>query len=151
LALLTALPHWVVWRWSRAKSGKWTKVPYRPDRPDQKAKNNDPTTWSSYDTALRVYKAADADGIGFCLLNSEIAAFDLDDCRDSATGVVDEWAQALVRRVGSYTEVTVSGTGLRIIGRGAGTRVQRKQSVGIWPQTRAGPWRPTGRPSGTSW
>jgi hypothetical protein len=38
----------------------------------------------------------------------------------------------LVERVASYTEVTVSGAGLRIIGRGTGRRVQRKQPVDIW-------------------
>jgi hypothetical protein len=132
LAPLTALPNWVVWRWGRSKAGKWTKVPFRPYRPSQRAKNNDPGTWGSYDTALNICRAAGADGIGFCLLDSEFAAFDLDKCRDPATGAVDEWARALVERVGSYTEITVSGTGLRIIGRGTGPELQRKQGVDVW-------------------
>jgi putative DNA primase/helicase len=132
LAPLTALSSWVIWRWGKTKDGKWTKVPYQPNRPSQKAKNNDPTTWGSYETALSIYRAAGADGIGLCLLNSGLAAFDLDHCRNPTTGAVDEWARALVERVASYTEVTVSGAGLRIIGRGTGPRVQRKQPVDIW-------------------
>ncbi|HET6234599.1 MAG TPA: hypothetical protein VFE41_06480, partial [Acetobacteraceae bacterium] len=132
LAPLTALPSWVIWRWGKSKDGKWTKVPYQPNRPGQKAKNNDPTTWGTYETALSIYRAAGADGIGLCLLNSGLAAFDLDHCRNPTTGAVDEWARALVERVASYTEVTVSGAGLRIIGRGTGRRVQRKQPVDIW-------------------
>jgi len=45
-------------------------------------------------------------------------AFDLDDCREPETGQLDPWAQGLVDRANSYTEVTPSGNGLRIIGRG---------------------------------
>jgi hypothetical protein len=126
LAALTALPNWVIWRWGTV-NGKNTKVPYQPRRPASKAKNNDPKTWDKYETALRAFEAGSADGIGFCLLHSGFAAFDLDHCRDPATGSIDAWAQDLVDRVGSYTEITVSGTGLRIIGRGTGPKVHRKQ------------------------
>src|SRR5262249_29951940 len=66
------------------------------------------------------------DGIGFCLLGTEIAAFDIDDCRTSA---IYPWANDFVAKVGSYTEVTVSGTGLRIIGYGVGSEEHRKQQV----------------------
>ena len=103
LAPLVDLRNWVVWRWEMTEKGKQTKVPYQADRPEFKAKNNDPQTWASYATALSAYEAGKADGIGFCLLNSEFAAFDLDKCRDPATGLIDSWAQALVERVGSYT------------------------------------------------
>src|SRR5262245_12583761 len=123
LAPLLALRHWVLWRWERSKKGKWTKVPYQPS--GTKAKNNDPKTWSTYAAVLKVLE--DFDGIGFCLFNSGYAAFDIDDCRDPTTGIIDPWALNLVARAGSYTEITVSGTGLRIIGFGEGPKVQRKQ------------------------
>ena len=126
LTPLTSLPHWVVWRWETVK-GKRTKVPYRPDKPERKAKNNDPATWSTYAIALSAHEARKADGIGFCLLNSGLAAFDIDNCRDPATGAIDPWAQQFVVQVNSYTEITVSGTGLRIIGRGTGPKMHRKQ------------------------
>src|SRR5215831_2492568 len=127
LASLIGRPHWVLWRWERAKNKrtkepKWTKVPYQPH--GKKAKNNDPKTWSSYDAVMRA--VANFDGIGFCLLNSENAAFDIDKCRDPATGAIDPWTASLVDRVGSYTEITVSGTGLRIIGFGVGPKLHRK-------------------------
>jgi len=125
LAPLIARPHWLLWRWEKAKDGdKWTKVPYQPD--GRKAKTNDPKTWNSYDTVMRA--VAKFDGIGFCL-GDEIAAFDIDDCRDPDTGVIHPWATNLVEKVGSYTEITVSGTGLRIIGLGDGPEVHRKQPV----------------------
>ena len=67
--------------------------------------------------------------IGFCLLNSGYGAFDIDDCRDPASGAIDPWAEKLVARAGSYAEVTVLGTGLRIIGRATGSKIHRKQAV----------------------
>jgi hypothetical protein len=125
LAPLTKLQHWVLWNYELNKKGDdWTKVPYQPN--GRKAANNRPPTWSTYDDVIAV--ANNFTGIGFCLLNSGLAAFDIDDCRDPATGVIDPWATNLVNRAGSYTEITPSGTGLRIIGYGTGQEVQRKHS-----------------------
>jgi hypothetical protein len=124
LAPLIALPHWVVWRWEKVKD-KFTKVPYQPN--GRKAKNNDPATWSTYSSVIAA--VAKFDGIGFCLLDGNIAAFDIDHCRDPNTGAIDPWANSLIQRTGSYAEITVSGTGLRIIGYGEGERLQRKLPV----------------------
>jgi Virulence-associated protein E len=126
LAPLIALPHWVLWRWEKPKN-KWTKTPYQPN--GRKAKNNDPKTWNSYHTVIAALETGEFDGIGFCLLNGNIAAFDIDHCRDPNTGAIDPWATSLVQRTGSYSEITVSGTGLRIIGYGEGERLQRKLPV----------------------
>jgi hypothetical protein len=124
LAPLVNRPHWVLWRWEKPKD-KFAKVPYQPS--GRRAKNNDPTTWSGYDVVLRTM--VDFDGIGFCLFESDISAFDIDHCRDPTTGAIDSWASDLVERVGSYTEITVSGTGLRIIGHGVGPKLHRKLPV----------------------
>ena len=106
---LIELPQWVSWRWDATKGGRRTKVPYRAARPNTKASSTDPSTWS--DVATAIAAAEQADGIGFCLLNSGFGGFDIDNCRDAATGAIDAWAKELVGRAGSYTEVTVSGTG----------------------------------------
>jgi hypothetical protein len=124
LAPLIDLPHWVLWRWEKSKT-KFTKVPYQPN--GRKAKNNDPATWTSYNSVIAA--VAKFDGIGFCLLGGNISAFDIDHCRDPNTGAIDAWATSLVQRTGSYSEITVSGTGLRIIGYGEGERLQRKFPV----------------------
>ena len=65
------------------------------------------------------------------LLDSEFAAFDLDDCRDPDSKEITPWGQAHVEQakaLGAYVEVTVSGSGLRVIGRGEGEQVHRKFS-----------------------
>src|SRR5262249_24216161 len=47
-----------------------------------------------------------------------IVGIDLDCCRDPKTGTVDSWAQAIIDEVRSYTEVSPSGTGIRIFAKG---------------------------------
>ncbi len=119
---------WLIWRWETGKNGKPTKVPYQAARPDQKASSTNPNTWSDFSTAQAAAKQAN--GNGFCLVKSDIAAFDLDDCRDPETGTVDPWAMKLIERCRSYVEITPSQTGLRIIGTAGGERIHRKLQVG---------------------
>jgi hypothetical protein len=115
--------HWVLWRWEQSAKGKWTKPPYRANAPKRKAKNNDPATWASYQTAVAA--AHEGDGIGFALLGTPFVAIDLDHCVDGDE--IDPWAKALVDAAnGAYVERTPSGEGLRIIGLGSGEELQRK-------------------------
>lgn len=122
---LTKLPIWVCWKWETRK-GKPTKVPYQPG--GSLAESDNPQTWAGYGDVLRAVNKFD--GIGFCLLGQDLPAFDLDGCRDRETGEVKPIAMGLVERCRSYTEVTPSGTGLRIIGRGTGGRIQKKYPLG---------------------
>jgi RecA-family ATPase len=131
---LKAMPNWVCWRWvwkvNKHGEGKWTKPPYQPKNPGAYARNNDPATWGTYEEALAVYQRGECDGIGFNLMGTDIDAFDLDKCRDPVTGEIRPEAMAIVNRAESYTEFSVSGTGLRIIGRGStGRDVHRKQKI----------------------
>jgi hypothetical protein len=122
--------NWVVWRWIRkkAKDGelKWTKPPFIATAPDRNAKNNDPSTWRSHDQACTAWENNEADGIGFCLLGTKISAFDIDKCRNPETMEIAPYAMKLVERANSYTEITPSGTGLRIIGTGSDRYLHRK-------------------------
>ncbi len=130
LAPMMTERRWLVWRWEPSPTtGKPTKVPYRADAPDRKAASDNPATWGSFASASRSAAEGKADGIGYALMGSEIAAFDLDDCRDPATGRIDRWALDLIERACSYVEVTVSGSGLRILGRAAGDHVHRAHAV----------------------
>ena len=119
---------WVLWK-REVKRGKPTKPPYQARDPRKHATSNDPATWASFDTTLTAYRAGQADGIGFCLLNSELAAFDIDDCRDAVSGKIEPAARRLIERANSYVEITPSGCGLRILLIGTGAKVHRKQTV----------------------
>jgi hypothetical protein len=109
---------WVIWRWDDGK-----KVPFQARHPERRASVSNQTTWSTYEEALAAAPEGGVrvGGIGF-VIGAGIGAFDLDDCRTKA-GELDDWAVQLVADADSYTEVTPSRTGLRIIGRAYGGRV----------------------------
>ena len=130
LAPLCQQPRWVVWSWEWRKTkagGKWTKPPRQARSPSRLARSNDPATWGSYTDAVAVVAAGQADGIGYMLSTSDIAAGDLDHCRNPETGMVDPWAETLHAEAnGAYQEITVSGRGLRIIGIASGPEIHRR-------------------------
>src|SRR6516164_1109708 len=99
LAHLIGHKRWVVWRWElrKKKNGEqaWTKPPYQCCNPKAAAKSNDPNTWGSYDDAVAAVVAGRADGIGFMLKDSEVAAADLDHVRDAQTGELIGWAKGM--------------------------------------------------------
>jgi AAA domain/Primase C terminal 2 (PriCT-2) len=108
---------WVGWRWF-LNGKKWTKPPYRVDSPECHALNNDSTTWETYEKAVAQVRAGKLDGIGIALKGLNIGGVDLDHCRDPKTGTIETWAQERIEQFpGAYLEVTVSGKGLRILGK----------------------------------
>lgn len=123
LQRITLLKRWMVWRWElrTKKNGDeaWTKPPYQCSYPKVAAKSNDPSTWGSYANSVAAVTAGLADGIGFMLKHSEVAAADLDHVRDAQTGELVGWAKGLCAEadsLGLYREVTVSGCGFRLLG-----------------------------------
>jgi predicted P-loop ATPase len=118
---------WVLWKYKKLKSGKFTKPPYQPN--GKKAKPDDPSTWVTFTEALAAYERSGFDGIGICLLNIDLASFDCDDCRNAETGVLEPAAQRLIERASTYVEITPSKSGLRILGKGTSGKLHRKQPV----------------------
>jgi Protein of unknown function (DUF3631) len=131
-ACLEPLTHerrWLVWRREQVRGGRLTKVPYRADHPSSNASSKDPTTWCSFDTAMRAYTEGGVDGIAFALLGSNITAFDVDHCRDGTSGTLHPWARRLIERCGSYVEITPSREGIRLLGTGSNRNIHRKFEV----------------------
>ena len=130
LVPFTSERRWVCWRWKLDKKrSKWTKPPYQAGQPSRLAKANDNATWGAYETAVRAVEAGNCDGIGIVLRGSVLGAADLDHCRDAATGTIDEWAQERIDAAHGYSEITVSGTGTRILGLVRGQPMHRKFAI----------------------
>ncbi len=114
---LIQFDQWVVWRLEN-RGGHSTKVPYAPRR-GSRASVSDPGTWASFGEAMGAYQEAEGklSGIGFVLSGDDgIGGVDIDHVRDPVTGELHPEAKALIERFSSYTEISPSGTGIRIFG-----------------------------------
>jgi hypothetical protein len=103
-------------RWIRYSP---TKVPLTVD--GRAASSTDASTWSSHAEAMGSSVGA---GPGFVLNGDGIVCIDLDHCL--VDGVLEPWAQEIVDMVpATYIEVSPSGDGLHVWGRGELARGRR--------------------------
>jgi hypothetical protein len=119
-ASLQAVPRWVLWRFEPAPGrDKPRKVPLRLD--GTHGSSTDPTSWARFSDVLAAYNAAHsgADGIGFVFTDDDdIVGIDLDGCRDPVTGQLAPWARSDLDTLGSWAEVSPTGTGVHVFARG---------------------------------
>ena len=118
-AELQLYPQWVVWRYENNPKGKKPrKVPYSPitlNRTGTTEKER--STWGSFDDACQAYANNQFSGIGFVFSEQDpFVGIDLDHCAFEAQP--DSWAEHIIDKLDSYTEVSPSGTGFHIIVRG---------------------------------
>ena len=126
-ALLKSAPRWAPWCavW-RERRGKYDKVPawgLSTARPEK---------WRRFDAALASLQAAPGTftGLGYVMTGPHgLVALDLDNCVDHGTPAA--WALAIVRSMGSYTEISPSGKGLRIFVRGQIAHDWNNHDIGI--------------------
>lgn len=123
---LKELPQWVFWRFvlrQNKKTGEsyWTKAPYGAGSTSEPkaARANDPRSWLTFDVAKTWMMKHLFDGIGFEFHpDGPYFGIDLDDCRDPQTGAIERNAMDIVRLFDTYTEISPSKTGIKLIGRG---------------------------------
>ena len=111
---LRECPQWVCWRVEN-RDGKPTKVPYVAGS-TQRASSTAPAEWRTFDEAFAAFQAdSTIIGVGFVFASAGgFCGVDIDDCRDAETGIVLPWAQEIISSLASYTEVSPSGTGVKI-------------------------------------
>ncbi|MDA0734837.1 MAG: phage/plasmid primase, P4 family [Chloroflexi bacterium] len=116
---LRDLPQWVCWKLLHKQgAAKPTKVPVAAKN-CQPASTTDSTTWSTFDVALSAYYGGLGDGVGFVFtVDDPYVGVDLDGCYNSGSGALEGWAQDIVARLSSYTELSPSSTGVHIILKG---------------------------------
>ncbi|MCX6630818.1 MAG: hypothetical protein NTW28_24645 [Candidatus Solibacter sp.] len=107
---------WVCWAYEE-RNGKRTKVPFiagrlfRKDGEPRRASSRDPRTWRTYADA--VANAGRFEGIGF-MLGDGFSGIDLDRSL-SADRSLQPWAERILDALRSYTEVSPSQRGLKLI------------------------------------
>lgn len=104
------------------------KVPVTTTR--RPASVSDRATWTTYAKARRSNAGV---GLGFVLDGSGIVCIDLDHCLEG--GELAPWAREILDRLpATYVEVSPSGTGLHVFGRGhvpCGRRVRRGDGTAV--------------------
>jgi Protein of unknown function (DUF3987) len=139
---LTSLSNWVLWRYLPPKSGmaKWRKVPFQPN--GKTASTTDRSTWSSFDDCCVAYTQGGFDGVGF-VFDGEVGADGLCYCGVDFDACIDEnrkiqsLAGARVKRLKTYAECSVSGTGLHCIARAKPLdRIVKYDGVEIYSEKR---------------
>jgi len=119
-AALRTMPQWVGWQIKppQKPGDKLGKVPINPHTGKAGSSTN-AKTWGTLPDALQRMERDHLPGVGFVFTDSGYFGVDLDHCRDAATGVIEPWAMEIVEKLDTYTEISPSGTGLHLIGRGA--------------------------------
>ncbi len=116
---LKKVNQWVCWEHRQCqKTGKMSKIPIDPST-KKKASTDNVNTWGSFEKALRCCKKNNLSGIGFVLSeDDDYMGIDLDNCRNPESGEFEPWAQEIITRMDSYTEISPSGRGVKIFVRG---------------------------------
>jgi putative DNA primase/helicase len=108
------------------KRRQW--VAYRPDKTPVNpttggnAQADNPETWGNYEEAVQHWenhKGNGISGIGYEFsFYDPYCGIDLDKCRDPDSGEIKPWAQEIIKKLDSYTEISPSGTGVHILVKG---------------------------------
>ncbi len=132
---LKTLPQWVGWRLAqRADTFKPTKIPINA-KTLRKASSTDPRTWGSFARAVAAYNLGQVDGIGF-VLTREDPYIGID--RDDIAGGDSFGFDPLVDQMDTYADVSPSGKGIHIIGKGKlpGDVGKHPKGLGIFEHSR---------------
>ena len=105
---------WVCWDYI-PKEGKWTKVPITPAT-GVWAKSNDPSTWDTFEKAYDAYLEKGYAGVGFMFQEGgQLVGIDFDKCRRPESGRLHKLVKKLIKKANTYTEVSPSGTGVKLL------------------------------------
>jgi len=122
---------WAVWKavWNEARQ-KYDKIPYSPQHYGLSTKKV--LDWGDYETAAKVLALNPTRYAGLGLVMTDIqgvVGIDLDNCR--VDGHIAPWAREIVDTMASYTEISPSGNGLRILAHGDFSTDWNNHDVGI--------------------
>lgn len=108
---------WCAWK-HVAREGGQAKVPFGKD--GKPARSNAPATWITRREAEMLAREKGFAGVGVFLGVSvsghTLWGVDLDSCRNPDARTIKPWAAKIVRELDTYTEVSPSGTGVKLFG-----------------------------------
>ena len=129
---LKAMRRWAVWKaiWNDSRQ-KYDKIPY--DARHYGLSTKKVSDWGDYESAAATLALNPTRyaGLGFVLTDvKDVVGIDLDNCRHD-NGQIEPWAREIIESMGSYTEISPSGHGLRILAHGSFETDWNNHEVGI--------------------
>jgi putative DNA primase/helicase len=135
---MKAARRWFAWaavpKTRRDGTVEYTKEPRRADNPSRRASSTNASTWSDFETAMQALESPEIHGIGFALGDGWIGV-DLDDAFD-ADGNLKPMAAGIVDRLETFTERSVSGEGVHLIGHGEVPEGRKWEDVEVYGEGR---------------
>jgi hypothetical protein len=102
---------WVHWNYEE-HDGRQTKIPYDANT-GKRASSTSPTGWTSFENA--VARLNGHAGIGYVFsADDPFCGIDLDGCYNPDTGEIAPWARQWIDKLNSYSEISPSGTGIKV-------------------------------------
>ena len=101
---------WIVWRMIQ-KQGRDVKVPFQPN--GIPARTDEPATWHTFEDCVAV--VGKYSGLGYVFSEGDsYCGIDFDSCYDPDTKKVSDWAKDWIKKLNSYSEISPSGTGIKV-------------------------------------
>lgn len=130
---LKARRQWMAWRRGETKAdGRFDKPPVSL-RGGYDGSTNNPGDWGTFEEAVAFAERQELPGVEFVFTEDDpYCGVDLDHCRDPETGTIQGWARDSIRELDSYTEVSPSGTGVKVFLRGSVPRSINTERIEIY-------------------
>jgi len=134
-AALAQRQQWLLWKFeAKAGQAKPAKMPYYVSggrRTGDQGSDRDRERLATLDVARRAYERGGWSGVGFAFLPGDgLIGIDIDGAVDPATGQATERCASIIAAAGSFTERSVSGTGVHIYVQGH-TRTNKSNDIGL--------------------
>lgn len=135
---LRSVNNWLCWK-AEIRDGKPAKVPYRAATGTRASVTN-PDHLCSFDVAVAALRVPENGyaGVGFVFSAEDgFAGVDIDNCV-LADGTVEPWARQIIDELDSYSEISPSGTGVKVflLGTLEGRKRRRKGSIEMYDGAR---------------
>jgi putative DNA primase/helicase len=133
---LAALQQWLLWKFEEPEKAhqKWRKTPYYVAggrRTGEQGSDRDRQRLATLDVVRRAFEKGAWHGVGFAFLPGDgLIGIDIDGAIDSDTGEVSQRCLGIIGACDTFTELSPSGKGCHIIGRGA-THIAKSNDIGV--------------------
>lgn len=131
---LKAYPSWCVWKYEEIGAAKPTKIPYSAHDGTMLSINNVHAR-STFEQAVKAFETGNYSGIGFVLSEDDpFFVIDLDNTDGDKEAI--ERQQKIFKEFDTYSEISPSGQGLHLIGKGSVAAGRRRSFVEIYSSQR---------------